>query len=168
MPDRHGALGTVLQSFTGVNSSADIRSASVERIYNSVVMRTRPAVVAVFNSSDDMVELLRVLFERHGFVVVTGHISAIRKGELDLSSFVDQHKPDVVVYDVVPPYDRQWRFLDHLRQTSPLKTIPLVLTSSNAAATRELAGTDEQIIEVLGRPFEFDALVEAVKRANAS
>ena len=129
--------------------------------------RNAPAV-AVFNSSDDMVELLRVLFERHGFVVITGHIAAIRKGELDLAAFVAQHQPDVVVYDVVPPDDRQWRFLDHLRETSPLKTVPFVLTSSNAAATRELAATDEQIIEVLGRPFEFDALVEAVSRATAS
>lgn len=131
-------------------------------------MDQKPTVVAVFNSSDDMVELLRVLFERHGFVVVTGHISAIRKGELDLASFVAQHQPDVVVYDVVPPYDRQWRFLVHLRQTSPLNAIPFVLTSSNSAATRDLAETDEQIIEVLGRPFEFDSLVEAVKRAADS
>lgn len=128
-------------------------------------MTTKPTVIAVFNSSDDMVELLRVLFERHGFVVVTGHITAIRKGELDLASFVTQHRPEVVVYDLIPPYDGQWRFLVHLRETSPLKGIPFVLTSSNARATRELVGTDEQIIEVLGRPFEFDALVDAVKRA---
>ena len=129
-------------------------------------MTTKAPVVAVFNSSDDMVELLRVLFERHGFVVVTGHITSIRKGELDLSSFVAQHQPDVVVYDLIPPYDRQWRFLTHLRETSPLKPMPFVLTSSNAAATKELAGTDERIIEVLGRPFEFDTLVEAVRRAT--
>jgi CheY-like chemotaxis protein len=129
-------------------------------------MSTKAPVIAVFNSSDDMVELLRVLFERHGFVVVSSHITSIRKGELDLAAFVGQHQPDVVVYDVIPPYDRQWRFLEHLRQTSPLKALPFVLTSSNASATRELAGTDEQVIEVLGRPFEFDALVDAVKRAT--
>jgi DNA-binding NtrC family response regulator len=131
-------------------------------------MNEKSAVVAVFNSSDDMVELLRILLERHGFVVVTGHITAIRKGELDLGSFVNQHQPDVVVYDLIPPYDGQWRFLVHLRETSPLKGIPFVITSSNAPAARELAGTDEQIIEVLGRPFEFDALVDAVKRANGA
>jgi CheY-like chemotaxis protein len=126
---------------------------------------SKPTVVAVFNSSEDMVELLRILFERHGFVVVTGDVSAVRRGELDLSAFVEQHKPDVVVYDLIPPYDRQWRFLDHLRQTSPLKEIPFVISSSNAAATKELAERDEQVIEVLGRPFEFDALVAAVRRA---
>jgi CheY-like chemotaxis protein len=131
-------------------------------------MSTKPTVVAVFNSSDDMVELLRVLLERHGFVVVTGHIAAIRKGELDLAAFVQQHQPDVVVYDLIPPYDRQWRFLEHLRSTSPLKSMPFVLTSSNAKATGELAGTDEQIIEILGRPFEFDALVEAVRKATGA
>jgi CheY-like chemotaxis protein len=122
-------------------------------------------VVGIFNSSDDMIELLRLEFERHDFVVVSAHVSEVRQGTIDLKSLVDQHKPQVIVYDLIPPYDREWRFLDHLRQTSPLNRIPFVITCSNAKAARELTGRDEQVYEVLGRPFDVDALIDAVRRA---
>ena len=36
-------------------------------------MSSRP-VVAIFNSNDDVVEMLRFAFERAGLVVVSGHI----------------------------------------------------------------------------------------------
>ena len=122
-------------------------------------------VVGIFNSSDDMIELLRLEFERHDFVVVSAHVSEVRQGTIDLKSLVDQHKPQVIVYDLITPYDREWRFLDHLRQTSPLNRIPFVITCSNAKAARELTGRDEQVYEVLGRPFDVDALIDAVRRA---
>ena len=122
-------------------------------------------VVGIFNSSDDMIELLRLEFERHDFVVVSAHVSEVRQGTIDLKSLVDQHKPQVIVYDLIPPYDREWRFLDHLRQTSPLNRIPFVITCSNAKAAHALTGRDEQVYEVLGRPFDVDALIDAVRRA---
>jgi CheY-like chemotaxis protein len=125
---------------------------------------SRP-LIAVFNSSDDLVELLRILLENSGFVVVTGHINDLRKGKLDLQSFVTQHKPRAVLYDLIPPYDRQWAFVDHLRQTSPLKEIPFVITSTNAKMAKELAGRSEHVVEVLGRPFEFDQVVAAIRKA---
>jgi CheY-like chemotaxis protein len=123
-------------------------------------------VVAVFNSSDDMVELLRMMLESNGFVVVSGHIADLRRAKLDLGAFVQQNQPAVVVYDLVPPYDTQWAFLDHLRQVSPLREIPFVITSTNAKMARELAGRTERVIEILGRPFEMDELLAAVRRAT--
>lgn len=122
-------------------------------------------VVAIFNSSDDMIELLRIEFERHDFVVLSAHVSEVRQGTIDLKSLLDQHKPQVIVYDLIPPYDRQWQFLDHLRHTSPLHGIPFVITCSNAKAARELTGRDEQVYEVLGRPYDVAALIDAVRRA---
>ena len=122
-------------------------------------------VVAIFNSSDDMIELLRLEFERHDFVVLSAQVSELRRGTVDLKSMLDQHKPQVIVYDLIPPYDRQWQFLDHLRQTSPLNGIPFVITSTNEKAARELSGRDELVYEVLGRPFDVAALIDAVRRA---
>ena len=122
-------------------------------------------VVAVFNSSDDLIEMLRIAFERENFVVLSAHVSEVRRGTIDLKSLIEQHKPNVIVYDLIPPYDRQWQFLDHLRQTSPLNRIPFVITSCNEKAARELGGRDELVHEVLGRPFDVAALVDAVRRA---
>jgi CheY-like chemotaxis protein len=121
-------------------------------------------VVAVFNSSDDLVELLRIALESAGLVVVSGHIADLRRGQIDLQAFVTQHNPAVVLYDLIPPYERQWQFLDHLRDTSPLKKLPFIVTSTNAKAARELAGRDEQVMEILGRPFDLEQIVAAVRR----
>lgn len=122
-------------------------------------------VVAVFNSSDDLVELLRILLENSGFVAVTSHIDDLRNGKLDLQSFVTQHQPAAILYDLIPPYDRHWAFVDHLRRTSPLKNVPFVVTSTNAKMARELAGRTEPVIEVLGRPFDFEEVVAAIRKA---
>ena len=122
-------------------------------------------VVAVFNSSDDLIEMLRIAFERENFVVLSAHVSDVRRGTIDLKNLIEQHKPNVIVYDLIPPYDRQWQFLDHLRQTSPLDGIPFVITSCNEKPARELGGRDELVHEVLGRPFDVAALIDAVRRA---
>lgn len=129
--------------------------------------RPRP-VVALFNSSDDLVELLRIALEQQDFVVVTGHVDDLRKGKMDLGAFVNQNDPAVVVYDLIPPYDRHWAFVDHLRTTSPLKGLPWILTSTNAQMARELASRSEPVIEVLGRPFDLEEIVHSVRKAVGS
>jgi hypothetical protein len=39
-----------------------------------------------------------------------------------------------------------------------------ILTSTNAAAARELSGASD-LYEILGKPFDIDAIVNAVRRA---
>ena len=128
-------------------------------------MSERPArLIAVFNSSDDLVELLRIVLEQNGFISVTAHIDELRHGKMDLRAFVDQYKPAAVLYDLIPPYDRHWAFVDYLRTVSPLKSVPFVLTSTNAAMARQLAARTEPVVEVLGRPFDLEEIVAAVRR----
>lgn len=127
-------------------------------------MSERVPVVAVLNSNDDMVELLRIALEQVGLVVVSAHVDAVRRGQVNLSEFVNEHQPDVIVYDVVPPYDSSWRFLQHLRDTT-MRDRRFVITSTNARRAAELAGTAEDIHEVIGKPYDIDRIVEAVRRA---
>jgi CheY-like chemotaxis protein len=74
-------------------------------------------VVAVVNTNPDLIELLKARIEAAGFVVLIIHIADIRAG-LDIGSVLTQHDPCVIVYDVVMPYERNRRFLQHLRETS--------------------------------------------------
>ena len=126
----------------------------------------RPDCVAVFNTSDDVVELLRMVLEQAGFAVVTGHIDDIKRGKLDLQTFVKQHNPKVIVYDVAPPYDRTWTFLEHLRSQEPLLGRQFVLTTTNLARVREAVGPAENVYEIVGKPFDLDVIVRAVKEAS--
>lgn len=125
-----------------------------------------PPVVAILNSNDDLVELLRTVLEQAGFVTATGHIDDVRRGRLDLINFVRQHDPSVIVYDLVPPYDRSWNYLHHLRDSEPLRGRPFVLTSVNADRARDVVGNSEMVYEVVGKPFDLDAVVRAVKEAS--
>ena len=126
----------------------------------------RPPVVAILNSNDDLVEMLRHLLEQIGFVTVTGHIDDVRRGELDLVNFVKQHEPNVIVYDLVPPYDRSWNYLHLLRESEPLRGRPFVLTSVNATRAREVVGDSEMVYEVVGKQVDLDAIVAAVRGAS--
>ena len=122
-------------------------------------------VVAVINTNPDVVEMLKAEIERAGFVVVIMHITDIRLGA-DIESFLKQHDPRVIVYDVPPPYDRNWRFMEHLRQATDFRGRHFVLTSVNADRLRAVVGTDEQVYEVVGEAHDLDSVVRAVKEAS--
>src|SRR5688572_33509538 len=104
-------------------------------------------VVAVINTNPDLVELLKARIEAAGFVVLVMHLAEIRGG-LDLGAALAQHDPKVIVYDVVSPFERNWRFLEHLRATM-FAGRTLVLTTPNAAPLRELVGKDEAVYEII-------------------
>jgi DNA-binding NarL/FixJ family response regulator len=127
-------------------------------------MSSRPVVV-IFNSNDDVVEMLRFAFERAGLVVVSGHIDAVRRGHQRLSDFVQEHNPSVIVYDLVPPYDRSWTFLEHLRETPSLKGRRFVITSANARRVAEIVRGAEHVLEIAGKPYDIDAITKAVEAA---
>lgn len=125
----------------------------------------QPAV-AVINTNPDLVELLKARIEAAGFVVLVIHIAEIRAG-LDLGAVLRQHDPRVIVYDVVAPFQRNWRFLQHLRDTL-LGERQFVLTSPNAQALSRLVGRDEKVYEVVEDGSDIDAIVQAVREAARS
>jgi DNA-binding NtrC family response regulator len=126
----------------------------------------RPTVVAILNSNDDVVEMLRNLVEQAGYVSVHGHIDDVRRGKLDLLNFIRQHDPSVIVYDLVPPYDRSWKYLESLRHTDYMDGRQFVLTSVNAARAREVVGASEMVYEIIGKPVDLDAIATAIKEAS--
>ena len=123
-------------------------------------------VVAVINSNDDVVEMLRLSFEQAGFIVVSAHADAIKRGATNLTDFVRAHKPNVIVFDLVPPYDRSYRFVEHLRKIGVMKGCQFVLTSTNLNRAHELSGTCEEVYEVVGKPYDLEQITRAVKEAS--
>ena len=125
-----------------------------------------PPVVAIINTSDDLVELLKVNIEAAGLVVVTIHVSEIREANFDVDTWLKVHDPRVVVYDVAAPFDRSWRFLEHLRNSPAFAGRRFVLTSPNVARVHEVVKTDETVYEVVGQAEDLHQIVQAVREAS--
>ena len=69
-------------------------------------------MVAIFNASEDiMVELFLTLKTPDSEPT---HVLSLN-GEIDIVSFTEQHDPDVIVYDIPPPYQQSWNILKQFR-----------------------------------------------------
>jgi DNA-binding NarL/FixJ family response regulator len=125
-----------------------------------------PPVIAVLNTSDDTVELLRVFLEKEGYVVVSAHLSKLKRGEVSLDEAIASHDPQVVIYDLAPPYDKSWTFLQHIRHHPSMKDRSFVLTSTHPQRVLEVAkeAKDESIHEIIGKPYDLSEIVSAVKQ----
>jgi DNA-binding NarL/FixJ family response regulator len=121
-------------------------------------------VVALFNTSPDTVEMLRVVLQQAKFVVVSAFTYDIRDGRVDLDTFLQRSNPSVVIYDIAPPYDSNWALFQTLLRNSPLQRYRFVLTSTNARYVQRLAG-DVPVHEIIGKPYDLDEIVAATRRA---
>lgn len=125
-----------------------------------------PTVVAIVNTNPDLVRLLQMALERAGFVVLIIHIEDLRLGTTDVDAMLRQHNPRVIVYDVAPPYEQNWRFLRHLRSATDFRGRQFVLTSVNVKRVHETVGKDESVYEIVGHRDDIDRVVRAVKEAS--
>jgi CheY-like chemotaxis protein len=122
------------------------------------------ATVAIFNSSQDTVEFLRITFEAAGFQTVAGHVPDIKRGHLDFVGFIAEHEPVAVVLDIAMPYEDNWKFVRLIRDSGSMRDRPLILTTTNKRALEELVGATDTI-EIVGKPYEPAEILEAVRKA---
>lgn len=128
-------------------------------------MTHTPPVVAIVNTNPDLVRLLRMAFEKAGFIVFEIFIEDIKLGAANVDAFLSQHNPKVIVYDLAPPYDVNWRFLDHLRTATGFKGRQFVLTSVNVRNAEQVVKDDESVYEIVGEEKDIAEVVRAVREA---
>jgi CheY-like chemotaxis protein len=126
---------------------------------------TPPTTVAIINTTPDVIEMLRVRFERAGFLVVSTYTHHIRDGKVDFEAFIRQHRPRVIVYDLAPPYERNFHLFEHVRAMPIVAGCHFVLSSMNPAHAVKLVGRDDRIFDVVDREEDLGALVQAVREA---
>jgi DNA-binding response OmpR family regulator len=122
-------------------------------------------VVAVFNTSEDTTDLLRMALERAGFIVVTAFTNLLRDGKTDVESFMRQHRPKVLVFDIAIPYEASWRLFEHFRDCAACEGVRFILTTTNLKHVRDVAGAEPRIYEIVGKPYDIGIVIQAVTEA---
>jgi DNA-binding NtrC family response regulator len=121
--------------------------------------------VAIINSSDDTVEMLRTCLQQEGYSsIVTAHVEDIKRGRLDFVSFLGQHDPRVLVYDVAIPYEENWRFLQLLMSSEEMNGRRVVITTTNKKVLEDFVGKTPAI-EIHGKPYDLREIIESVNAA---
>ena len=129
-------------------------------------MSESPIVVAIVNTNPDLIRLLRVSLESAGYIVIVIHIEDIKTAAGDVEATIVRHNPRVIIYDIVPPYDVNWRFFDHLRCTEAFKGRHFVLTTVNISQVQRIVGKESIVYEVVGEASDIQQVVRAVKEAT--
>jgi DNA-binding response OmpR family regulator len=123
-----------------------------------------PPLVAIFNSMDDILDMVRLAFEAQGFAAATARLAEIQSGVLDLIAFVREHKPVALVYDLPRPYEANWNVLRMLRETDSLKDLVWVITTTNKEALERAVPRTNALEIVVGKPYSIDDVINAVRK----
>jgi DNA-binding response OmpR family regulator len=131
-----------------------------------VVLTPHKRVVALFNASDDTVEMVQRMLDASGFhCLVGGHFTDLKKGHIDFARYLDVHKPEVVIFDISPPYMENWIFFKGLRDGKAMQGRGLVLTTTNKNRLDEVVGGDSAALEIVGKPYDLDQIKFAIHAA---
>lgn len=120
--------------------------------------------VAVINSDEDIVETLRLLLEEEGYHAVGELLGNFKEGRVDFAAFCQQHQPEVIILDIPPPYKENWTFFHHLKDSKAAEGRQFLLTTTNKGVLEQVVGKTEAF-EMIGKPFDLDELITAVKNA---
>jgi CheY-like chemotaxis protein len=124
-------------------------------------------LIAIMNTAIETIDLLRELLQDEGFAVVATYVVELKRGDQDLAAFFAAHRPQAVIYDVALPYQENWDFFrEQVLPASGLAEARFVLTTTNKAVLERLVGPTPAI-ELVGKPFDLDALLSAVRQAVA-
>jgi DNA-binding response OmpR family regulator len=123
-------------------------------------------VVALFNASDDTVEMVQRMLDASGVnCLVNCRFADLRKGVVDFGAYLRLHNPDVVIFDISPPYEQNWNFFRTLRDGHEMRERGLVLTTTNKDRLDEVVGGDSRAIEVVGEPYDVRQIMAAITHA---
>ena len=125
--------------------------------------RRQEHTVALFDASDDTVEMVQQMLSAAGLCCLVGcPFADLKRGRTDFARYIAKHNPDVVVFDISPPYEENWAFLQTLCGTEAMVGRGLVVTTTNKQRLDEILGADSAALEIVGKPYDLDQIRRAI------
>jgi CheY-like chemotaxis protein len=112
--------------------------------------------ILVIEDDDLTRDALRLILEAQGYVVASADNGRTALEELR------KCRPDLILLDLVMPVMNGWEFRAHLDEDPLLASIPVVVCSGAGEMCKR--GLPHGTSDFLQKPFEFDALLRAVRK----
>ena len=127
--------------------------------------RTAQGIVALFNASDDTIDMVQKLLTDGNSeqILIWCHFADLKKGVVNFDRYMAKHNPEVVIFDISPPYDENWRFFKTMRDSHTMHGRGVVLTTTNKNRLDEVLGEDSHALEVVGRAKDLEQIGAAIK-----
>src|ERR1700674_516104 len=127
--------------------------------------QTAEGVVALFNASDDTIDMVQKLLTDAGGAqtLIWCHFADLKKGIVDFGKYMAKHNPELVIFDLSPPDDENWHFFKTMRYAATMKGRGVVLTTTNKNRLDEVLGEDSHALEVVGKPKDLQQIDAAIK-----
>ena len=134
---------------------------------HSMPDRQSQRVVALLNASEDTADMFQRMLAVLGvYRLVWCHLADVKKGEVDFAQFLAAHNPEVVIFDISPPYEENWQCYQTWRDSEAMQSRGGVLTTTNKARLDEVVGTDSRAIEIVGKAEDQQQLMAAIEHAS--
>jgi DNA-binding response OmpR family regulator len=132
---------------------------------SSSAKKKAEGTIALFNASDDTIDMVQNLLTESGSeqTLIWCHFADLKKGNVDFGKYMDEHNPEVVIFDLSPPYDENWQFFKTMRDAKKMKGRGVVLTTTNKNRLDEVLGEDSRALEVVGRTKDLQEIDAAIK-----
>ncbi|MHB9125889.1 MAG: response regulator transcription factor [Armatimonadota bacterium] len=117
-----------------------------------------PRKILAVDDEKHIVRLVQVNLERQGYEVVTAN-----DGKEALQK-VEEEKPDLLVLDVMMPYQDGVEVLQTLRRNPETANIPVVMLTAKAQDADVFRGWQSGVDAYLTKPFNPMELISFVKR----
>ena len=129
-------------------------------MFGSEQKETAEGIVALFNASDDTIDMIQTILKEGDMAqtLVWCHFADLKKGIVDVAKWLSKHNPEVVIFDISPPYDENWKYYKTMRDFDEMRGRGSVLTTTNKARLDEVLGSDSRALEVVGRPEDLELI----------
>ena len=126
-------------------------------------------VVALFNASDDTIDMVKGLLAEidEGHTLVWCHFADLKKGVVNFQKCMEKHDPDLVIFDISPPYDENWTYFKTMRDSRIMKGRGTVLTTTNKSRLDAVLKEDSMALEVVGLPEDLKLIKDAIQKESA-
>jgi DNA-binding response OmpR family regulator len=117
-------------------------------------------VILIVDDDMELSDGLRMLLEKQGFRVMQA-----RDGQQG-TNMVYQHKPDLVILDMMMPRMGGYPVLEHFRGKTDAP--PIIMITANEGSRHKAYAEYLGVVDYIRKPFAMERLIEAVHKGLAA